>query len=61
MPKTTHFDIGAWAREKAMKQQEVLERNETIAELNEEIKSQESKITELKRKVCVLFLVCLSL
>ena len=48
MPKLTHFDIGAWAREKKQKKQEIVEKNSTIVNLNEEISSQESKIRDLK-------------
>lgn len=51
MPKTTHFDIGAWSREKKAKKQQIIEKNRTISELNEQISLKEQHIQELKRKV----------
>ena len=33
MSKITHFDIGAWSREKAAKKQEIIAKNRTISEL----------------------------
>ncbi len=55
MPKLTHFDIGAWAREKKQKKEKIVENNSTIVNINKNIRHtlQESKIKDLKRKVPV--------
>ena len=55
MAKSTHFDIGAWAREKREKKEKMVENNSTIVNLNKNINIQESKIKDLKRKVLVQF------
>jgi DUF917 family protein len=55
MAKSTHFDIGAWAREKRKKKEKMVENNSTIVNLNKNINIQESKIKDLKRKVLVQF------
>ena len=55
MAKSTHFDIGAWAREKRGKKEKMVENNSTIVNLNKNINIQESKIKDLKRKVLVQF------
>ena len=44
MSKITHFDIGAWSREKAAKKQEIIAKNRTISELNESIVEKPSKL-----------------
>ena len=51
MSKITHFDIGAWSREKAAKKQEIIAKNRTISELNESIVEKTQQIKDLKRKV----------
>ena len=57
IPKLTHFDIGAWAREKNKKKEKIVENNSTIVNRNKNIRHtlQESKIKDLERKVPVQF------
>lgn len=52
MPKE-HFDIGAWSREKKAKRQEIIAKNRTIVDLNDDILGKEREIKELKRKVAM--------
>jgi predicted RNase H-like nuclease (RuvC/YqgF family) len=51
MAKITHFDIGARSRQKAAKKQEIIAKNHTISELNENIVEKTKQIKDLKRKV----------
>ena len=60
MSKTTHFDIGAWPREKATRQQEIIAKNHTISELNESIVEKPQQIKDLKRKVGLFIIILCS-
>lgn len=51
MSKSSHFDIGAWAKEKGRLKKDAIAKNETISGLKQDISKREETINELKRKV----------